>query len=139
MQDRPTAPELILAVRDFLQRELAPTLDDHRQKFRTLIAANVLDIVARELDGEEGRLRTQWERLVALDHSPATRPATLDLLRADIDRRERALCGRIRDGDADAGFARPDILDYTRWSVAEKLRVSNPRYLEHVTGEGAYA
>jgi len=76
----------------------APALGDHRQKFRTLIAANVLDIVAREIDGEEGRLRTQWERLVALDHSPATRPATLDLLRADIDRRERALCGRIRDG-----------------------------------------
>ncbi|MDQ2831455.1 MAG: DUF6285 domain-containing protein [Chloroflexota bacterium] len=135
MQDKPTAPELILAVRDFLRQELAPALGDHRQRFRTLIAANVLDVVARELDGEEGRLRAQWERLVALDHSPVACPEILDLLRADIDRRERTLCERVRDGDADAGPARQDIRAYTRWAVEEKLRVSNPYYLERVTDE----
>jgi len=135
MQDRPTAPELILAVRDFLRQELTPALGDHRQRFRTLIAANVLDVVVRELDGEEGRLRAQWERLVALDYSPVACPATLDLLRADIDRRERALCERIRGGDGDVGPARQDILAYTRWAVEEKLGVSNPHYLERVIDE----
>jgi hypothetical protein len=55
MPDRPAAPELIEAVFEFLSGELLPTLDDHRLKFRTLVAMNALGIARRELDaGEEG-------------------------------------------------------------------------------------
>jgi hypothetical protein len=50
--DRPTAPELIEAVFEFLSGELLPTLDDHRMKFRTLVAMNALAIARRELDSE---------------------------------------------------------------------------------------
>jgi hypothetical protein len=48
--DRPTAPELIEAVFEFLSGELLPTLDDHRMKFRTLVAMNALAIARRELE-----------------------------------------------------------------------------------------
>ena len=55
MPDRPAAPELIEAVFEFLSGELLPTLDDHRLKFRTLVAMNALTIARRELEaGEEG-------------------------------------------------------------------------------------
>jgi len=50
MPDRPTAPELIEAVFEFLSGELLPTLDDHRLKFRTLVAMNALAIARRELE-----------------------------------------------------------------------------------------
>ena len=50
MADRPTAPELIEAVFEFLSSELLPTLDDHRLKFRTLVAMNALGIARRELE-----------------------------------------------------------------------------------------
>jgi hypothetical protein len=50
--DRPTAPELVEAVFEFLSGELLPTLDDHRMKFRTLVAMNALAIARRELDSE---------------------------------------------------------------------------------------
>jgi hypothetical protein len=46
--DRPTAAELAAAVREFLETELLPTLDDHRLRFRTLVAMNALSIVERE-------------------------------------------------------------------------------------------
>ncbi len=133
MQDRPAASELLAAVRQFLRDELAPSLGDHRQKFRTLIAANVLSVVERELTGEEDRLRAEWARLVALDGAAGEGAApleTLDDVRARIDARKRALCARIRAGDADAGPWRRDALAYARWSVEAKLRVSNPRYLQ---------
>ena len=134
MQDRPTATELLAAVRDFLQREIVPTLGDHRQKFRALIAANVLGVVERELSGEEERLRGEWIRLNALlgpgGDAEATVPGTLDELRAAIDARKWELCARIQAGDADAGPWRLDVLAYARWAVEEKLRVANPRYLE---------
>ena len=46
--DRPTAAELATAVREFLETEILPTLDDHRLRFRTLVAMNALSIVERE-------------------------------------------------------------------------------------------
>jgi hypothetical protein len=48
MSDRPTAAELATAVREFLETEILPTLDDHRLRFRTLVAMNALSIVERE-------------------------------------------------------------------------------------------
>ncbi len=53
MPDRPAAPELIEAVFEFLSGELLPTLDDHRMKFRTLVAMNALGIARRELEAGE--------------------------------------------------------------------------------------
>ncbi len=46
--DRPSARELAAAVREFLETEILPTLDDHRLRFRTLVAMNALSIVERE-------------------------------------------------------------------------------------------
>ena len=51
MTDRPTAAELATAVREFLEAEILPTLDDHRLRFRTLVAMNALSIVEREAPG----------------------------------------------------------------------------------------
>jgi hypothetical protein len=50
--DRPTAPELVEAVAEFLQNEVLPLMTDHRMKFRTLVALNALGIAHRELTGE---------------------------------------------------------------------------------------
>jgi Domain of unknown function (DUF6285) len=53
MQDRPTPAELAEATREFLEREILPTLTDHRLRFRTLVAINGLGILQRELESEE--------------------------------------------------------------------------------------
>lgn len=50
MSDRPTAPELIEATREFLEREILPALADPRLRFRTLVAINALGIAQRELE-----------------------------------------------------------------------------------------
>src|SRR5262249_26322202 len=107
-------------------------------KFRALIAANVLRVVERELMGEEHRLREEWCRLVALvgPDGGSEVPPTLDGLRADIQIHSRALCARIRAGEADSGSWRREVLDYARWAVREKLLVSNPRFLARVEGSG---
>lgn len=54
--DRPTPGELAEAVAEFLEREILPTLDDHRLRFRTLVALNALGIAYRELAGDEAQL-----------------------------------------------------------------------------------
>jgi Domain of unknown function (DUF6285) len=98
MPDRPAAPELIEAVFEFLSEELLPTIDDHRLRFRTLVAMNALGIARRELEaGEEGMGEDEL----------------------------RDLARRIRAGDVDE-----DLHARLKEHVAEKLRVSNPAYLE---------
>ncbi len=57
-QDRPTAAELAVAVHEFLEHEILPVVDDHRLRFRTLVAMNALTIVAREAPGVGER---DWE------------------------------------------------------------------------------
>jgi hypothetical protein len=103
--DRPSPPELVEAVREFLEAEILPALDDHRLKFRTLVAINGLGIAQRELEaGEAGPPSLSREEL------------------AD-------LAARIRAGDVP-----PGALELLKQHVAAKLRVSNPRYLAKYTG-----
>ena len=52
MTDRPTAPELVEAVTEFLAGEVLPTVEDPRLRFRTLVALNALGMVYRELTSE---------------------------------------------------------------------------------------
>ena len=47
MRDRPDALELLEAVNEFLAGEVLPLMDDHRMKFRTLVAINALAIASR--------------------------------------------------------------------------------------------
>jgi hypothetical protein len=59
--DRPTPQELAEAVREFLQEEILPILDDHRLKFRTLVAINGLGIAERELWATSEPAEVDWE------------------------------------------------------------------------------
>ena len=63
--DRPTPQELAEAVREFLEREILPTIDDHRLKFRTLVAMNALGIARRELESEQPDLSEDEVRELA--------------------------------------------------------------------------
>ena len=88
-QDRPTAGELVTAVREFLEHDVMAATEG-RVQFHTRVAVNVLDIVERELDRRARR-------------SP--RPSAAGpraLLGHDGDARalERELAAAIRDGIA---------------------------------------
>ena len=48
MQDRPTAPELLDSVAEYLFGELRPEVP-REQRFKVLVAANVCAVVAREI------------------------------------------------------------------------------------------
>jgi hypothetical protein len=128
MQDRPTALELLEAVRGFLERDVVPVLEGPR-RFHALVAANVLAIVARELDGEEDRLTAEWRRLGPVVGEAGPPPSGLSALRAAVREATAALAERIRRGDVDEGPFRDAARRVVRETVVEKLRVANPRFL----------
>ncbi|TAM77507.1 hypothetical protein EPN44_02945 [bacterium] len=120
MQDRPDAAELIAAVRHFLEHEVLPIQQEHRGKFRTLIAANALAIVERELSVGSAPAQQERERLRALLDTPYGDVAALRL----------ELARRIRSGEADHGPWRQAVFTATQTGVEAKLAVANPHFLE---------
>ena len=125
MQDRPTAIELLDAVRGFVERDVIPALDG-TAKFHARVAANVLAIVARELALDDAHLVAEWERLDGL-LDPAPLPADPAERRAALRARTETLCARIRDGAADAGPVREAVLAHLTATVREKLAIANPK------------
>jgi len=129
MQDRPRVQELLRAVRDFLEDDVVPVLEGPR-RFHALVAANVLAIAERELEGEEASLVAEWHRLAALLGDDAGAPPLgLEALRAAVREQTALLAERIRRGDADRGAFRDAVRAHVRDTVREKLRVANPRFL----------
>jgi len=136
MQDRPTALELLQAIRDLLEQEILPSLTDARSKYRTLIAINVLRMLEREVPEEEGRLRAELGALQELLDLPRTAPpADAALLRRRVLEANLELCERIRQGLADADPWRQRVLAHVRSAVEEKLRINNPSRLEAFLAE----
>lgn len=108
--DRPTAGELVEAVREFLERDVLPATDG-RVAFHARVAVNVLGMVEREL-----RLGPSQ----AAEH----REGLHDLGVAD----EAELAAAIRRGELDD--RRDEVLAVLRATVRAKLEVANPRYLQ---------
>jgi predicted NBD/HSP70 family sugar kinase len=125
VNDRPTSVELLRVVERFLQKDVVPALSGP-QRYHARVAANVVAIVAREIETEEAQLRGEWERLGRLLNLDEERPDAREALRADVGARSEALVQRIRAGDADAGRWRDDVLAHLRRTVADKLDVARP-------------
>ena len=86
MPDRPTAPELLEAVFEFLSAEVLPTIDDQRLKFRTLVAMNALGIARRELEASNNLLLSHEQAYELAQRLRAGRPpeGTHELLKEHV-------------------------------------------------------
>ncbi len=125
MNDRPDAVELLRAVERFLEADAVPALDGVR-RFHARVAANVVAIVARELETEEAHLAREWSGLAALLGDVGSPPAGRAEARSAVAARNEELVRRIRAGDADTGPWREALLEHLERVVAQKLEVSRP-------------
>ena len=106
--DRPTAAELVEAVREFLVNDVMATTDG-RVQFHARVAANVLAMVERELESGDAHAAAHRARLEGLGFGD------------DV-----ALVAAIRDGSLDDRWE--EVFAVVRETVGDKLAVSNPSY-----------
>jgi len=112
--NRPTAKDLVEAVREFLETRVMPAVQG-QTAFHARVAANVLAIVERELELGPGCYAEEHERLKRL----LGREGTLHQL-------NRELCLKIRDGILD--YRDADLADHLRRTTMGRMSIDNPRY-----------
>jgi hypothetical protein len=114
VNDRPSAAQLVGAVRDFLERVAQPELRGH-SAFCARVAANALAIVERELALGAGQDAAERERLRALLGSDGT-----------LAEQNRGLCREIRSGRITLDT--PGLREHLRATTLAKLAVDQPGY-----------
>ena len=126
MQDRPTRVELLQGVEHTLRESLMPALEGADQ-FRARVAANVVRMVVRELETGEAAQREEYASLAVLLNGSDPAPDTLEALeRALLDMNE-TLARKIRDGEADTGAYRAQLLAHLRAVTLRKLDITDPK------------
>jgi hypothetical protein len=109
MHGRPTMTELVEAVREFLEADVMNATEG-RVQFHTRVAINALNTVQRELELGAEQQAAHDERLHALGFAS-----------------DAELAAAIRTGSVDDRYA--EIKSAVAATVADKLRVANPKYL----------
>lgn len=113
-QNKPTAAQLIGAVKAFLEHEIKPELRGHKA-FNLMVALKSLDIVQRELELGPAFAAAERGRLVAiLGHD-----GSLADLNAEFARRLR---------DRELGIDDPGVAQHLRATTLEKLAIDQPQY-----------
>ena len=115
--DVPSAADLTAAVREFLESDVLEATEG-RTRFLARVAVTALATVGRELALGPELAEEHRRRLAALGVAD-----------------ERALAAAIRSGALDDRAA--EVRAVVRATVADKLRVANPRYLEADDGADA--
>jgi hypothetical protein len=106
--DAPSAVELLEAVREFLEGDVADATEG-RVRFHARVAARALAIVERELASAAGMAAAHAERLAALGFSS-----------------DAELAAAIRSGACDDRW--DAVAAAVRATAADKLVVANPDY-----------
>jgi hypothetical protein len=117
MLDRPRGADILTAVSKLLRETLMPQLPANAA-FQARVAANAIDLVAREINFGETVEREALERLQAL----LSRDGSLDELEAELS-------GRIRRGELD--LESPGLADHLWQTTLDKMKIDQPAYASY--------
>jgi hypothetical protein len=95
VSERPTPEELAEAIAEFLSAEILPTLDDHRLRFRTLVALNALGILQRRLAELPPEDDSEQRELAARIRAGDVPAGTLVRVKAGVEARLRIVSPRF--------------------------------------------
>lgn len=116
-QDRPTAPEFLTAIADFLRDEATPALDkaEPRLGFQMRVAVNSLAILERE-----------WRLGPAADAREHARLVKLLGHEAPLAELNRELARQLRAGERDENDAA--LMAHLEATIADKIAIANPKW-----------
>jgi hypothetical protein len=122
-----TEPSELISVRTHISTELLPAISDPGLRYRTLVAANVLAIAARELAAAPAQRKAELGRLQTLLGDEA--------LAQSLEALNQQLLQQVAGGAFDAGTERQALLEHLKQTASEKLEIANPKFLARLAAE----
>ena len=116
MHDQPSVPELIEAVKAFIDETAAPNLKGHAA-FHARVASNALATVLRDLElrpGAESEERAGLIKLLQANDTQST------------DELNRELSAQIRSGQM--SLSTPGLIEYLKRTTMAQVEIDQPRY-----------
>lgn len=109
------APEMLATIRDYLEKEILPTLSGDKW-FNVKVAVNLLATIERELRLGPAADEQERARLAALLGTSGT-----------LEELNQALALAVREGAI--ALDDPALLEHLRQTTADALRINNPQWL----------
>jgi hypothetical protein len=125
MQDRPTAPELLESVAEYLFSELRPEVS-REQRFKVLVAANLCAVVAREIRAGEGADADDLALFRELLGERGDAPRDPSELAEETRRAAAELSRQLRSGELDKRIE--ELAPRLEEHIRRKLQVARPGY-----------
>lgn len=115
-------PEMARKLREKLESELIPKLQNQKIRTRTAVAVSVIALVDRQIGQGEGQLEEEWEklRIIAKDQ-----PKALELvenLKVAIDKYDDEIRTKSREAEADEAAMRRAANGVIRSAIMAKLK-----------------
>lgn len=116
MHDQPSVPELVQAVKNFIDETAMPQLDG-RAGFHARVASNVLGTILRDLEARVGSEAEETRRVAELlGEDPARGLSDLN----------RMLQARIRSGELTIQSSA--LMNHLKMTAISQIRVDQPTY-----------
>jgi hypothetical protein len=120
--DKNIDPEMAAKLRDKLENELIPKLQNQKIRTRTAVAVSVIALVDRQIgQGEEG-LAGEWEKLRQLTKDQPKALQLVESLKAAIDKYDDEIRTKSREAEADEPAMRKAANGVIRGAIMAKLK-----------------
>jgi hypothetical protein len=115
-------PEMAAKLRERLENELIPRLQNQKIRTRTAVAVSVIALVDRQIgQGEEG-LEGEWQKLRQLTTDQPKALQLVESLKAAIDKYDDEIRTKSREAEADEAAMRRAANGVIRGAIMAKLK-----------------
>ena len=115
-------PELARKLKERLETELIPRLQNQKIRTRTAVAVAVIALVDRQIGKGEGNLDHEWDRLRDMTKDQPKALNLVETLKAAIDKYDEELRSKSAEAEADETAMRQAATGVIRGAVMAKLK-----------------
>ena len=115
-------PEMAKKLRERLETELIPKLQNQKIRTRTAVAVNVIALVDRQIGKGEEQLEAEWEKLRQIAHDQPKALKLVEDLRAAIYKYDDEIRTKSREAEADEPAMRQAANGVIRGAIMAKLK-----------------
>jgi hypothetical protein len=139
MTDKKIDPEMAAKLKERLETELIPRLQNQKIRTRTAVAVSIIALVDRQIGKGEGKLEKEWEQLRELAKDQPKALNLVDTLRVAIDKYDDELRTKSVEAEADETAMREAANGVIRGAIMAKLKALQEMDREEEQREAAGA